>query len=44
MNVIKIGKSDKKQLFWSMITTHSILPNGHSQGLLANVLTLDDLF
>lgn len=34
----------KKQIFLTLITTHGILPNEYSKGLVDKELTLDDLF
>jgi len=34
----------KKQLFWVLITTFGLQATQHSIGLIAHVLTMDDLF
>ena len=44
MSVFRATIQTKKQLFWVMLTTHGLAQNKHSLGLIAQSLTMDDLF
>lgn len=44
MGIFREATKTQKQLFWVLITTFGIKPNEHSLGLVAQSLTMDDLF
>jgi AAA+ ATPase superfamily predicted ATPase len=43
-SIFKTLSKTKKQIFYVLIAAQGILPNAHSDAILAQILTLDDLF